>query len=184
MATDRQTYIVLLRGVMPSGKNRVPMAQLRAVLSDAGFGSVRTYIQSGNALVQSSLAAPEIEARVHDLIKTQIGPDLVVVVRTAAQLQQMLDGNPFPHLDISRVFFVAFAQAPLSHKVADLLAEEFAPEQVVITPEAGYLYIPGSAARSKLSNTYLEKKLGVSATTRNFNTVSKLIELSNATVVT
>ncbi|GAB4580989.1 MAG: DUF1697 domain-containing protein [Anaerolineales bacterium] len=172
------TWVILLRGVMPMGKNKVPMAQLRQVLTKAGFEGVRTYIQSGNALVRTALSAPEVEKRVHDLIKEHIGADLVVVARTGAQLQKILDGNPFPNHDISRVFFTVLAQTPLEEKVKAVLSRNYAPEEIVITDEAAYLFIPGSAARSQLSNNYLEKKLGVSATTRNFNTMKKMIELS------
>lgn len=170
--------VVLLRGVMPTGKNKVPMAQLRQVLAEAGFEDVQTYIQSGNAILRTNLAAPEVEQRVRELIRRQIGPDLVVVARTSAQLQKILDGNPFPTHDLSRVFFTVLAQAPPKQKIEAVLAQDYAPEEVVITKEAAYLYLPGSAARSRLSNNYLEKKLGVSATTRNFNTMKKLIELS------
>ena len=178
MTDATQTYIVLLRGVMPSGKNSVPMAQLRDVLGADGFADVRTYIQSGNALLRTALPPADLEARVHDLIRDHIGPDLTVVARTAQQLQAMLDGNPFADLDISRVFFASFAQTPPDDRIAALHAEDFTPEQVRITPHAGYLYIPGSAARSKLSNNFLEKRLGVAATARNFNTISKLVELA------
>lgn len=174
-----KTYIVLLRGVMPSGKNRVPMAQLREVLVEAGFGNARTYIQSGNALVYTDLSAKEVETRVHDLIKKHIGADLAVVVRTRAQLQKVLNENPFKDgYDISRVFFVSFAENPPARKVRELLAQDFSPEALAITKNAAYMYVPGTYGRTALSNNYLEKKLGVAATTRNFNTLSKLIEMS------
>ena len=107
------TYIVLLRGVMPSGKNKVPMAQLREVLKRGGFGNVRTYVQSGNVLVDSGLSAQEIGKCVRELIKKHIGPDLAVVVRTGSELQKVLEENPFQQgYTISRVFFVVFAQIP------------------------------------------------------------------------
>jgi len=174
-----KTYIILLRGVMPTGKNKVPMTQLREVLVKDGFGNVRTYIQSGNALVNTDLSAKEVEKRVHELIKKNIGADLVVVARTAAQLQKVLDENPFVKgYDISRIFFVSFAEPPLSQKVKDLLAQDFSPEKLAITKNAAYMYIPGAYGSGKLSNNFLEKKLDVSATMRNFNTMSKLIEMS------
>lgn len=175
-----KTFIILLRGVMPVGKNKVPMAKLRDVLSKAGFKNVRTYIASGNALVDTDLTAKEAENRIHALIKKHIGPDLVVVARTGSQLQKVLNENPFKRgHDMSRVFFVSFYEPPSAQKVNDLLQQDFSPEKLVITKTAANLYIPGSAARSRLSNNFLEKKLGISATTRNFNTLTKLIAMSN-----
>jgi uncharacterized protein (DUF1697 family) len=174
-----KTYIILLRAVMPTGKNKVPMAQLREVLIDAGFKNVRTYIQSGNALVDSELSPKEIEVRVHELIKKHIGADLVVLARTAGQLKKVLDENPFQQgYDISRIFFVLFAEPPPSQKVKELLKQDFSPEELGITKNAAYMYIPGMYGRGLLSSNFFEKKLGVSATMRNFNTMSKLIEMS------
>jgi uncharacterized protein (DUF1697 family) len=173
-----KTYIVLLRGVMPTGKNKVPMAQLREVLTNAGFKNVRTYIQSGNAFIDSELSPKEVEARVRALIKKYIGPDLVVVARTGTQLQKVLDQSPFKQgYDLSRIFFVLFEKPP-SQNIKELLRQDFSPEELAITKNAGYLYIPGMYGRGILSGNFLEKKLGVSATMRNFNTMSKLIELS------
>lgn len=156
------------------------MAKLREVLSDAGYENARTYIASGNALVDSDKGPREIETHVHALILKHIGPDLVVVVRTAAELQKVLDSNPFTKgYDISRVFFTMFAEAPKTAVVKELSAQDFGEEELVITKRAAYLYIPGNAGRSKLNNAFLEKKLGVGMTARNFNTMGKLIELAN-----
>lgn len=173
------TYIILLRGVMPTGKNKVPMAQLRDVLTTAGFDNVRTYIQTGNVLMDTELSAREVENRVRELIKKHIGPDLTVVARTSAQLQKVLADNPFQDgYDIARVFFVQFAQTPDAEKVIELLTQNFGDEKLVIMDTAAYMYIPGTYGGGKLSSNFLEKKLGVAATMRNFNTMSKLIEMS------
>jgi len=172
-------YIVLLRAVMPSGKNKVPMAQLREVLSAAGFDNVRTYIQSGNALVDSSRPAREVATRVHALIKDEIGPDLGVVVRTAAQLRKVLEGNPFRDgHDQSRVFYALFAKRPPAAKVKQLLAEDLGEESLAISGDVAYMYIPGLYGRNRLSNNFLEKRLGVVGTMRNANTLRRLVEMS------
>ena len=89
------TYIILLRGVMPTGKNRLPMAQLREVVSAAGYGRVRTWIQSGNLLLDSEQGRQETASCIRALIREQIGPDLAVVIRTPEEIQKVLDGNPF-----------------------------------------------------------------------------------------
>jgi len=155
------------------------MAQLRNVLSDEGFGNVRTYIQSGNVLIDTGFSAGEIATRVHNLIKESIGPDLVVVVRTGEELKEVLLNHPFQKKhDISRVFFVLFAEIPAVKKVNELMAQDFGNEELAISKDTAYMFIPGTYGRGKLSNNYLEQKLGISATMRNFNTLSRLVEMS------
>ena len=90
-----KTYVALLRGVMPTGKNKVPMAKLREVLSDNGFADVRTYIASGNVLVSSKLAPEKIETKIEKLITQHIGAELPVMVRTYLELKKVLAENPF-----------------------------------------------------------------------------------------
>jgi uncharacterized protein (DUF1697 family) len=172
------TYILLLRGVTPSGKNRVPMARLREILEDAGFANVRTYIQSGNALVDTGLTAYEVEEQVHDIIKTHIGADLTVIARTAAQLEAALDNNPFgAGHDISRVFFVLFAEPPPADRVRELQSRDYSPEELAFGNYAAYMYIPGQYGRGTLSGGFLEKVLGIRATMRNYNTLRALARM-------
>jgi len=90
-----ETYIILLRAVMPTGKNKVPMAQLRVTLEKAGLKNVRTYIQGGNAIVKSSMKASDIEKLVHQVIKNDIGVDIIVVARIATQFGKIVENNPF-----------------------------------------------------------------------------------------
>jgi uncharacterized protein (DUF1697 family) len=173
------TFILLLRGVTPSGKNKVPMSQLREALEDAGFTRVRTYIQSGNVLVDTGLTAHEVEERVHDIIKNHIGADLAVIARTGQQLEEALEGNPFSEgYDISRVFFVSFAEQPPADKIAELLSRDISPEKIAFGKIAAYMYIPGPYGKGTLSGNFLEKKLGVAATMRSFNTVKALAAMS------
>ncbi|MDO5665819.1 MAG: DUF1697 domain-containing protein [Bacteroidia bacterium] len=174
------TFIVLLRGVTPSGKNRVPMAQLRQALSDNGFLNVQTWIQSGNVILDSDLSVKEVATKVSKLIKENIGADLKIIVKTPAEIKTVLDENPFGEgYDISRVFFTLFNDIPDENLVKNLQEQDFGNDKFVITSNAIYLFIPGSAAETKLNNNFLERKLKIDATTRNFNTLSKMIELSS-----
>ncbi|MBI5179020.1 MAG: DUF1697 domain-containing protein [Nitrospinae bacterium] len=172
-----KTYAVILRGVMPSGKNKVPMARLREVLVNAGFADAQTWIQSGNIALSSGLAPATLEARVQSLIKEHIGPDLAVVARTGQQLRKTLSGNPFHHLDQSRVFYTFFKKPPAAKDLRALGEKDFGDDAIALAKDGAYLHIPGNAARSKLSNAAIEKELGIPATTRNGNTVRKMIEL-------
>jgi uncharacterized protein (DUF1697 family) len=171
--------VLLLRGVMPSGKNKVSMARLREVLSAAGFSRPRTYIQSGNVLVDTDLSAAAVERTVHDLILESLGPDLVIIARTGEQLADALRINPFRNgHDLSRVFFVFFAEEPPEGGVTKLLSRDLGPEKLVFGTNAAIMYIPGQYGKGILSAAFLEKELGVAATMRNFNTVSRLVAKS------
>jgi uncharacterized protein (DUF1697 family) len=173
-----KTHIILLRGVMPIGKNKVPMATLREVLGKAKFKEVRTYIQSGNVILKSDLSPKELEKKIHEIIKTKMGPELAVVVRSRSQLAAILEANPLSHRDPSRVFYTLFATKPAKEKCQELMKQKFLPEEIIIADTVAYVFIPGSAARAQLTNNTIEKKLGISTTTRNLNTLTKLIELS------
>ena len=166
------TRIILLRGVMPVGKNRVPMARLREVLTQAGFSSVRTCIASGNVLVDIDLAEATLAQRVRGLIHTHIGPDLLVFVRTAAEIQAALKNNPFPNGAQNHVLIYFFAR----HVAGDFLKAVVAPggEEVVVSGREVYVHYPVDIGHSKLK---LPKE-AQQATARNINTLAKLLEMS------
>jgi len=173
------TFVLLLRGVTPSGKNKVSMARLREALREAGFLRVRTYIQSGNVLVDTGLPRQAVEEEVHDLVRDKLGPDLTVIARTGPELEEALENNPFTAgYDISRVFFISYAETPPADKVRDLLARDFGQEKLASVRQTAYLYIPGPYGKGTLSNNFLEKQLGIRATMRNFNTMSRLLAMS------
>ncbi len=172
--------IVLLRGVTPTGKNRVPMAQLRQALIDNGFENVQTWIQSGNVVLDAELSAKKLAEKIKGIIKEEIGADLKIIVKTPAEIKKVLKKNPFGKgFDISRVFFTLFNDVPDPELVEALEKQDFGEDKFVITPHAVYLFVPGSFAKTKLNNNFLERKLKIDATTRNFNTLSKIIALSS-----
>lgn len=172
------TFVILLRGVMPTGKNKVLMAPLRAALTRAGLGDVRTYIQSGNVIATSTLGQSELEALVHDVIRAHLGPDLTVVARTAAHLRGILERNPFDLSDTSRLYFSLLAAPPAPDRLADFRATDWSPDEVRIVEDVVYTRYATKQSDSKFTNNHFERRLGVAATTRNFNTMTRLVELS------
>ena len=173
-----KSYAIFLRGVTPVGKNRVPMAELRAALAKAGLCDVRTYIQSGNVIAKSALGPDAIEALVHEVILKEIGADLAVVARTHPQIQRILENNPFPADAASRTYYTLFAAAPAGALVRDLLALDFAPDAVRVIGDTLYTLYATRHSDSKFNNNFYERKLKMAATTRNFNTLSRLLKLS------
>src|SRR5574341_2377558 len=106
-----KTYIILLRGLMPIGKNKVLMTPLRQVLMDAGFVDVRTYIQSGNVLARSVLTRSQVETVVHNEIGKHFGGDIAVLARTPLQVRQIFANNPFKDVDAAKVYFTILGRS-------------------------------------------------------------------------
>ena len=172
------TWIALLRGVTPTGKNRVPMAAFREALSKAGFQNARTWIQSGNALVTTALGRAETGAAIREVLARDIGAELEVIIKSAQEITKVLAGNPFADLPGDRVFYGLMNEFPDKEKAAALCKTDFGEDRLAITADALYAFIPGSAARSKLNNVFLQRKLGTALTFRNANTLGKLVEMA------
>lgn len=175
--TAMKTYVLLLRGVMPTGKNRVPMAELRVALTDAGLADVRTYIQSGNAIAASHLDHVAISQLVHDTIKQKIGADITVITRTAEEIKHVLAGNPFPDADPSRLYFSMLSSPPAPNLLQEFLEIDFAQDEIKVVGDTIYTLYATKLSDSRFTNNFFEKKLKIASTTRNFNTMTRLVEL-------
>ena len=174
-----RTYVVLLRGVMPYGRNKVPMATLRTVLSEAGLGDVQTYIQSGNVIARSELERAEIETLVHDTIKEKIGARISAIARTAEQIRVIFEQNPFADADSARTYFSILSESPSRELREKFLLTDFSPDTVQLVDDTLYTLYNTKHSDSNFTNGFFEKQLKVTSTSRNFNTMSKLVELSS-----
>lgn len=173
-----ETYIILLRGVTPSGKSKVPMAPLRAALTKAGLKDVQTYIQSGNIIVTSKLTQSALESLVHDVIRKSFGGDIAVMVRTAQQFARVLKRNPFAEAEGARLYFSFLAAEPDKKLLKELLSTNFSPDQVRYVNNTIYTLYATKHSDSKFNNNFFERKLKVKATTRNLNTMLNLVTLT------
>lgn len=174
------TFVILLRGVTPTGKNKVPMAPLRAALTKAGLNDVRTYIQSGNVIAISKLTQVALESLVHDVIRKSFDGDIAVIARTAEQLAGILKRNPFADADGARLYFSLFATEPDKKLLKGLLSTDFSPDQVRFVRNTIYTLYATKHSDSKFNNNFFERKLNVAATTRNLNTMVNLVALAAA----
>ena len=171
------TQIILLRGVTPTGRNKVLMAPLRAALEEAGLKNVRTYIQSGNVIASTDLNRTAVEKLVHNVIKDNFGGDIVVLSRTAAYFKKALARNPFHGADTSKLYFTLLAAKPEPRILKDFLAPGYAPDKIEVVGDMAYVLCATKYSDLKINNNFIERKLSVAATTRNYNTISKLAEL-------
>jgi uncharacterized protein (DUF1697 family) len=173
-------HIALLRGINVSGKNMLPMAELAKMFVAAGCGDVKTYIQSGNVVFRASdgvvsklggLITPQIEER--------FGCKVPVVLRSAAELGEVVRSNPFLKAgaaeDSLHVYFLA--GMPAAGDVAGLDTGRSAPDAFAVVGREIYLRLPNGMGRTKLTNAYFDSKLKTVSTARNWRTVLKLLEM-------
>jgi uncharacterized protein (DUF1697 family) len=170
------TYVALLRGINVGGRNKVPMADLRSLVTDLGHTDVSTYVQSGNVILSSTAGAAAVAEGMEKAIGRELGLDVDVVVRTRPQLAKIAAANPFDGND-TYVHVVFLDAQPSAGKVRSLDPDRSPPDEFVVLGKEIYVHYPNGSGRSKITASYFEAKLGVRGTARNFNTVNKLLAL-------
>jgi uncharacterized protein (DUF1697 family) len=174
--------VLLLRGVNLGPRNRVPMVELRAALEEAGFENVNTYLQSGNVVVSSKVKPEQTARTIERLIQEQFGLEIAVVVRTGAQLARVVARNPLGDVATDpKRYQVSFLEGPLPAASKPKLEQACAESELfVVDGREIYAWHPAGVARSKLWAALAGRGLGVTATARNWTTVTKLLELVEA----
>ncbi len=178
-----QKYISILRGINVSGQKKIKMADLKSTYENLGFQNVVTYIQSGNVIFNAERQSRiELVSTIEALIEETYHFHVPVQIRTNSEFESIIQGCPFGAVDIDRdgtkVLVTFLSSAPEETAIAGIQEYVAAPEKLVIIGTEVYLYCPNGYGKSKLSNVFVEKKLGVEATTRNWKTVLKLYQLS------
>ena len=158
------------------------MPKLREALADAGFGDVRTYLQSGNVVLSSKAAPKTVARKVEALIADRFGLEIAVVVRTRDELAKVVRRNPLGDVATDpKRYQVSFLSRAPDRAVVQKLADLAAPsERFVADGRELYAWHPEGVARSKLWAGLAGRGLGVTATARNWTTVTSLLKLADA----
>ncbi len=176
-----QTHLALLRGINVSGNKMIKMDALKIALEKIGFQNVRTYIQSGNVLIDTN---EESTAKIGFIIKQEIqktfGHDVPIIVISKKDLELCFENNPYlkiPEIDIKKLY-VAFVSSILKpENINDLKISNFKPDEAVIDANRIFIKYETGAGKTKLDQNYIEKKLNVIATIRNYNTITNLLKM-------
>ncbi len=176
------TFVAMLRSVNVAGRNRLPMADLRALVSGLGFKGVTTYLQSGN-VVFSGTGTPKAVARaIGQEIATGLGLEVPVVVRSGQQLKKTIESAPFSDRGVDpktrHVTFLAGLPEPKAVEGLVALDGRFGTDRFQVVGCDVFLHCPGGYGETKLTNAFLERRLGVVATTRNWRTVLALADIA------
>lgn len=176
------TYISILRGINVSGQKLIKMDILRKSYENLGFHSVTTYVQSGNVIFTSKTAKPEeLVQTITRQIEKDFGFNVPVIVLSIDGLKHIIDNNPFvTDSNKDKTFLhVTFLSSKSDKFDLNIIEEKkLNGEEISISDNAVYLYCPNGYGKSKLSNSFLETKLKVGATTRNWKTTNELLKIA------
>lgn len=166
-------YIALLRAVNVGGTGKLPMAVLKSMCNEAGFGRVETYIASGNVVFESKAAPLGVKATLEAHLLAYAGKPVGVVVRTASEMAAVLEANPFPEAEPRNTYAVFLDERPpndaLDHAVGQTVERMFLGDREI------FIHYANGMGRSKLQIP--AARMG---TARNMNTVAKLAAIATS----
>jgi len=172
--------VALLRAVNVGGRNAIAMARLRELLTGLGYGAVRTHLQSGNAVFTAGGTPPELLGEeIEGTLLAELGLEARVLVRTRAELERVVAANPL--LDVAgehaRLIVTFLSEAPDRALASELAPADFEPDVFALGEREIYAWYPDGVRATKLSNAFWERRFRVVATGRNWNTVTRLLEM-------
>lgn len=170
-------YIAILRGINVGGNNKLPMVELRALATQFGWQSVKTYIQSGNLKFEADeVDETQLALLLQKAIEDAFGYQVPVLIRPQAYFQQLLEQHPAlqEEVDTKHLYATLLAETPETTRYTALMAKNWGTDQIWVLDRCAFLHCLNGYGRTKLTNSYLEKQLGVTATTRNWRTINKL----------
>jgi uncharacterized protein (DUF1697 family) len=173
--------IALLRGINLGSHKRVGMGPLRELLAGLGYGDVRTYLQSGNVVLTSQASPERLQRELEQQIADELGLETRVLVRTRDELADVIERDPLAGVaDNPKRYQVSFLSAePDAEVVRALGGVDVAPERFVVSGREIYTWHPDGIQRSQLNKVLSDRRLGVTATARNWNTVTRLLALAD-----
>jgi uncharacterized protein (DUF1697 family) len=173
--------VALLRGINIGPRNRIAMPALREALTATGFDDVRTYLQSGNVVLSSDASPKAVARECERAIADRFGLDIKVVARTRDELAEVVERNPLGEVAVNpKRYQVSFMDAaPDPEVVRDLAAVAHGAERLVVVGREAYAWHPEGVARSKLWARLAGRDLGVTATARNWTTVTRLLAMAD-----
>lgn len=175
-------FISLLRGINVGGHHKVRMSDLKELYESLGLKQVLLYIQSGNVVFMSeALDVAQIQKQIEDGFEKKFGFRVDIIIRTPAELHEIIEKNPFqndPSRDSKWIAILFLATPPDKIAQENLFNAYTGPEEIFIIGKEAHIYYPEGVGRSKLSHSFLEKKLKTVGTARNWNTVLRLQEMT------
>ena len=165
------------------GKRKILMQNLKLLFVELGFQNVSTYIQSGNVFFDSDKKLSDIETakKIEQAIFEKFGFEVPVIVRSGKELENAIESNPFyqsKEAEINSLYLTFLKEVPIQEYITRVELDNYEPDKFEIEENHVFVFCEGKYNQTKLNNNFFEKKLKTQATTRNWKTVLKLLELS------
>lgn len=176
--------IAILRGINVGGKRKILMQDLKMLFNDLGFKNIETYIQSGNVFfdLDENQSDLEISKKIEQAIFRKYKFEVPVIVRSTKDLEMVVKNNPFyqeNETDINQLHLTFLKESPVRENSKKAESHNYDPDRFVVQGKHVFVYCEGKYHQTKINNIFFENKLKTTATTRNWKTVLKLLELSN-----
>lgn len=172
-------FLSILRGINVSGQKKILMSDLKQIYEQLDLKKVQTFIQSGNVIFESKsnkLLAEKIEQK----IRENYAFDVPVIIRTMAEMETTIKNNPFlitKGIELDKLHVTYLSEALTVESIKKIKEYNFEPDTFHIIEKEIYIHCPNGYGRTKLTNTFFEKKLNVCATTRNWKTSNELLTI-------
>lgn len=175
-----KTYITLLRGINVSGKNSLKMDDLKYLCTQIGLTNVATYIQSGNIIFTSDLDLEIINTKIQESILTQFGFEIPAITILLNQFEDILNQNPFNEpAELSQLYITYLHSTPDIVLFEQIEKKKAGEEKIQLKNSVVYINVPNGYGKTKLTNALIESKLKMTATTRNWRTSLKILEIAH-----
>ena len=178
-----QTYISFLRGLNMAGHNSVRMTDLVTLYRDEGYKDAETYIQSGNVVFRdlADLTAPAISTKIEKAIHEKFNYEIAILIRTIDEMKKLISANPFLKIekfDPSKMAVLLLSEKATTAQIQKVINISYPPDEFRIIGSEIFIYCPNGFGRTKLYSNFFEKKMNVTGTARNWNTINKLLEIA------
>jgi len=173
-------YVAFLRGINVGGNNMIKMERLREIVAALGFENVKTYVNSGNVIFETKKTGDKkLAAAVHEVIKKELGMDISVMVRSVDEIKEIVKKNPYHgRFENDKELHIFFLNEPLSPEHQKLLLANNSETELITLDERTIYYLPRAGIlEGVLGKGFIDRKLRIQATARNWRTVNKVAEM-------
>lgn len=175
---ENKVQIFLLRGINVGRHRKIPMTELRELLINSGFKNVKTYIQSGNVILQSNRNSEIIKSQIEQKLLKHFGFEVIVLVKSKSQFQNIYSNCPFSNTEKEKSYFIMLDDKPNEVGLKEVEQLQIEGEKFEITKNCIYFFSANGYGRTKFNSNFFERKLKVNATARNNKTMLKLLAMA------